>query len=81
MTDISCSQMQMEISNSDNNIGGYRAIPLHNFKNVNDDLQSIMKSATFDNLVPMLASIGIKQAVLKIDIEGNNILLFVKLQL
>ena len=72
--------MQMEELNY-NNVGGWRAIPLQNFKNVNDDLQSNIKSATFDNLVPMLASIGIKQAVLKIDIEGNNILLFVKLQL
>ena len=72
----------MQIDEIDrNNFGRWRAVPLLSFKNVNDYLQSIIKSATLDNLVPMLASIGIKQAVLKIDIEGNKIFLFVKLQL
>jgi FkbM family methyltransferase len=67
ITDKSCEQMNM-FESEKHNIGGWQ---MPSLKTSVDNNQSIIKSATFDDLVLILKSIGIKQAVVKIDIEGK----------
>jgi FkbM family methyltransferase len=62
----------MQIENKHvHHIAGWPVVPVLNSEIHYDYLGSITKTVTFDNLVPLLASLGIKQAILKIDIEGN----------
>jgi FkbM family methyltransferase len=71
ITEVSCDRMQ--ISEIDkHNFGRWRVVQSQNKEKSSNYLRSEIKSATIDNLLPMLSSLGIKQAVLKIDIEGSE---------
>jgi FkbM family methyltransferase len=71
ITGFSCEKMQISI-NDKNNLASWSVVSFQNNENSFEYFKSEIKSATIDNIVPILSSLGIKQAVLKIDIEGQE---------
>ncbi len=73
------SGQSLPLSVDTKNIGGQAIYPFHNYsgkhhtgKNVSTQNPYIVKTITFDDVLPILAVHGIGAALLKIDIEGSE---------